>query len=241
MIDHLRQIVEGRETPAAWAFDVTVQVLIVLSLISFPLETLPNLPDWAYWGLRTFEAVSVTIFTIEYLLRILVAEDRIGFIFSFYGLVDLLAILPFYISAGADFRAIRAVRLFRLLRLLKLARYTDAVSHFARALRSIREELVLFSIMSVLFIYLASSGIYYFEQSAQPGVFKSIPHSIWWAVATLTTVGYGDVYPVTVGGKIFTAIVLLIGLGIVAVPTGLLANALSEVTEKREENESTRD
>jgi len=228
IIKPIRHIVEGTDTRSARAFDVTIQALIVLSLISFPIETLPGLPNWTYAALRVFEVLSVTVFTIEYALRMIVAESTLGFAFSFFGVIDLLAILPFYVATGVDLRALRAARLFRLLRLLKLARYNDAVKQFGQAVRSIREELVLFFILSGMLVYLAASGIYYFEHPAQPETFASVPHSLWWAVATLTTVGYGDIYPVTVGGKIFTTLILFVGLGIVSIPTGLLASALTE-------------
>jgi voltage-gated potassium channel len=233
MMEKLRQIVEGTDTPAAWTFDVTVQTLIILSLISFPIETLPGLPNEVQQGLRWFEVFSVGVFTAEYGLRVLVSRNRLGYIFGFYGIIDLLAILPFYVIAGVDLRGLRAFRLFRLLRLFKLLRYSRAVARFTRALRSIREELILFLIASVLLIYLASIGIYYFEHPVQPETFKSVPHSMWWAVATLTTVGYGDIYPITLGGRLFTTIILFIGLGIIAIPTGLLASALSDAANER--------
>jgi len=123
------------------------------------------------------------------------------------------------------------MRLFRVLRLLKVLRYTKALDRFKKAFRSIKEELILFLLASGVLIYLASAGIYYFERQAQPEAFESVFHSMWWAIATLTTVGYGDIYPVTVGGRLFTTVILFIGLGVVAVPTGLVASALSEAVE----------
>ena len=229
MIEPLRRIVEGPDTRAARTFDGTIQALIALSLISFPIVTLPGLPDWAYASLCVFEIFSVTIFTVEYVLRFLVAKSTFGVAFSFFGVVDLLAILPFFVGTGVDLRALRAVRSFRL---LKLVRYNDAVKHFGRAVRSIREELVLFFALSGTFIYLAAGGIYYFEHPAQPEVFVSVPHSLWWAVATLTTVGHGNIYPVTVGGKTFTTLILFEDLRAVSIPTGLLASALTETVGK---------
>ncbi len=234
MIDRLRQIVEGTESRAAWIFDLGIQGLIVLSLISFPVQTLPGLSNEIRVVLWAFEVFSVAVFTIEYVLRVIVAEKTLSFVFSFYGLVDLLAILPFYVATGLDLRAVRIVRLLRILRLLKVGRHIEAVERFAVALRSIREELVLFFCLSGSLVYLAASGIYYFEHTAQPDTFASVPHALWWAVATLTTVGYGDVYPVTVGGKMFTTVILFVGLGIVSIPTGLLASALTETVQEEE-------
>ena len=144
-----------------------------------------------------------------------------------------MAILPFYVSLGVDLRSVRALRLLRLLRILKLARYSSAIGRFQRALTLAREELLVFLGIAVMLIYLSAVGIYYFENEAQPEQFASVFHSLWWAVVTLTTVGYGDAFPVTLGGRMFTFAVLMAGLGIVAVPTGLLASALARVREWR--------
>ena len=113
--------------------------------------------------------------------------------------------------------------------MLKLFRYNKAIKRFNLAFKSIKEELIVFLFTTLFLLYIASVGMYYFENAAQPEKFSSILHSMWWAVATLTTVGYGDIYPITVGGKIFTFIILMLGLGIVAVPAGLIASALSNV------------
>jgi voltage-gated potassium channel len=112
-----------------------------------------------------------------------------------------------------------------------MLRFNQAILHFSKAMKSIKEELILFFMISTFLLFLSSVGIYYFENPAQPEVFKSVFHSLWWAIATLTTVGYGDIYPITAGGKIFTSIMLLIGLGIVAVPTGLIASALTKTKD----------
>jgi len=121
--------------------------------------------------------------------------------------------------------------MLRLFRVLKLVRYSKAIQRFHRAFIIAREELVLYFFVTLLLLFLAAVGIYYFEHDVQPDTFASVFHSLWWAVATLTTVGYGDVYPITVGGKVFTFIVLLIGLGVVSVPAGLVASALSKARE----------
>jgi voltage-gated potassium channel len=139
---------------------------------------------------------------------------------------------------GIDLRAVRALRLLRLLRILKLARYSSAIGRFQRAVALAREELVVFLGIAVMLIYLSAVGIYYFEHEAQPDLFASVFHSLWWAVVTLTTVGYGDAFPVTLGGRMFTFAVLMAGLGIVAVPTGLLASALSRVREEERDGAS---
>ena len=209
-----------------------IQFLIVVSLISFAIETLPNLSLTQRKWLRVIEISSTVIFTIEYLLRLILARPCWAYGLSFFGIIDLLAILPFYLSTGLDLRSLRAFRLLRLVRILKLARYSAAIQRFHRAFAIAKEELILFGSVSMILLYLSSVGIYYFENSAQPNAFKSIFHSLWWAIATLTTVGYGDVYPVTAGGKVFTFFVLSIGLGVIAVPTGMVASALAVATCK---------
>lgn len=235
-LQKLKDIVEDNGSRTGRFFDFFIQALIILSLISFSLETLPELNETVRRFLKIFEIISVVIFTAEYLLRLIVADKRLKFIFSFYGLIDLVAILPFYLSTGIDLRSVRIFRLFRLFRILKILRYSKAIVRFQLAFKSIKEELILFAILTIFMLFVSSVGIYYFENPAQPEVFKSVFHSLWWAVATLTTVGYGDIYPITAGGKVFSFFMLIIGLGIISVPTGLIASALSK-TFKEEEKE----
>lgn len=230
----IKAIVENNDTKLGRTFDLVIQVLIIISLISFTIETLPELPTGFRSVLSFIEIISVIIFTIEYVLRVYAAEKKLKFIFSFYGIIDLLAILPFYVAQGVDLRSIRVFRLFRLFRAFKVLRYSKALQRFKDAFSSIKEELILFGIATIFLLYVASVGIYYFEVEAQPEQFSSIFHCFWWAVATLTTVGYGDIYPITVGGKIFASIIILIGIGIVAVPTGLVASALTKVISKED-------
>ncbi len=231
----LKSVIEERDTPAGRVFDLGIQLLIVVSLVTFSIETLPDLSVGAYRALNVLEAVLVVAFTVEYVLRFVVADHKLRFVFSFFGLIDLAAILPFYLATGLDLRSLRAVRLLRLFRALKLLRYSKAIQRFRQAFLTAREEIILFFFAAMILLYLAAVGIYYFERAAQPDKFASIFDGLWWAVATLTTVGYGDVYPVTVGGKVFTFVILVIGLGIVAVPTGLFASALSRARSIEDE------
>lgn len=209
-------------------FAFTVQALILISLVTFTLETLPNLTEQQHATLQHIEVIIVILFTIEYILRIYVAEKRLKYIFSFYGFIDLMAVLPFYIMSGLDLRTVRLFRLLRLLRIFKLFKYSKALQRFQRAYMLVKEEMLLFGFVALIMLYLSAVGIYYFENEAQPEQFQSVFHSLWWALTTLTTVGYGDMYPITTGGRIFTFLVLMAGLGIVAVPTGLIATALSQ-------------
>lgn len=228
MLDQFKQIVNRNDTPGGHAFDLTIQALIVLSLVTFSIETLPGLsPTFKLW-LDRIEVVTVLIFTAEYLIRLLLEEKKLNFVLSFFGVIDLLAVVPFYLAIGLDFRSVRIVRFLRLFRAFKMVRYSAAIQRFHRAFSIAKEELVLFVIVTVMLLYFSAVGIYFFENDAQPDKFASVFHSLWWAVATLTTVGYGDIYPITVGGRVFTFAVLLVGLGIVSVPAGLLASALSK-------------
>ncbi|XZE19448.1 ion transporter [Pirellulaceae bacterium SH449] len=234
-MNYLRRIVEQTDTPAGIAFDVFVQTLVVLSVVAYSIETLPGIsPDLAA-ALRIFELLTVGVFTMEYCLRLLVAKPRSKYVFSFFGIVDLVAILPFYLSLGFDLRAVRAFRLLRIVRLLKLARYNSAIRRFHIALSIAKEEIVLFACVTLILLYLAAIGIHHFESEAQQETFGSVFHCLWWAVATLTTVGYGDVYPVTVGGKIFTFVMLMVSLGFISVPTGLVASALAKARQIEEQ------
>jgi len=209
-------------------FAFFIQFLIIVSLVLFSIGTLPDLSELTNNILYKIEIGIVVVFTVEYLLRVYTAKNKLKFIFSFFGIVDLFAILPFYLSTGLDLRSLRIFRLLRLITILKLFRYSKAIRRFHRALIIAKEELILFSCVAIILLYLSAVGIYYFEHSAQPEQFKSVFHSLWWAVVTLTTVGYGDIYPITAGGRVFTFGVLMVGLGIVAVPTGLISSALSQ-------------
>lgn len=228
---NLRRIVHDSDTPAGRTFDLIVLVLIAVSLITFSLETLPNLSAAAHKAFAYSEVVITLLFTLEYGLRIATAPRKKDYILSFYGIVDLIAILPFYVASGIDLRVLRAVRMLRIFRILKLAGYSKAMVDFGQAIRQTKEQFIIFGIAALIVLYVSAAGIYYFEHEAQPEQFASIFHSLWWAVATLTTVGYGDVYPITAGGKIFTFVVLMWGLGIVAVPAGIIASSLSSLTK----------
>lgn len=224
----LKQIVEDPHSPGGRVFFIVVQLLIAVSLISFSIETIPTLSREARFGLHVVEVVTVAIFTVEYAARLLVAENRLRFIFSFFGLIDLLAILPFYISTGVDLRAVRILRFFRIFRAFKILRYSKAIQRFRDAFVDVRQELVLYVMATGMLIYLSAVGIYYFENELQPDVFGSVFDSLWWSIVTLTTVGYGDAVPQTAGGRAFTAFVLLLGVGTVAIPSALLAAALTK-------------
>ncbi|MFC4689914.1 ion transporter [Dokdonia genika] len=239
--ERIRIIIEDNDTRQGRLFDITIQVLIFVSILVYCLGTLPNLsPEWNSY-LDIANNICYVVFTIEYFGRIYITKHKFKYIFSFFGIIDLLAILPFLFAKQFDLRAIRALRIFRIISALKISKYSAALERFAMALKMIRPELGLFFILTGVFLFLSAAGIYYFENEAQPEAFASIFHSLWWAIITLTTVGYGDVYPITMGGRAFTFVILLLGLGIITIPTGLIASALSSARNIQfEEDEEKR-
>ena len=220
--------------------DITLIVLIVASVTAVVLESIESFEtaydDALYW----FEVLTICVFTIEYLLRVWSCVEnpdaagnlrtRLRFMVSAHAIIDLLAILPYYLLAfglfgGFDMRFLRAIR---LLRVLKLTRYSAALHMLFVTFRENGRALGASFIILVTVMLLAASGMYYFERQAQPEDFGSIPAAMWWAFATLTTVGYGDVTPITVGGKIFGALIAVVGIGMVALPTSILATGYAQ-------------
>ena len=240
--EKLRRIIDDNDSRPGRIFDVTIQILIFFSILVYCLGTLPNLsPQWLK-ALNIINNICYVVFTIEYFGRIYIAKNKLKYVFSFFGIIDLIAILPFLFAKQFDLRAIRALRIFRIISALKISKYNDALKRFAVALKMISAELTLFFILTGIFIFLSAAGIYYFENEAQPKEFASIFHSLWWAIITLTTVGYGDVYPITLAGRAFTFVILLIGLGVITIPTGLIASALSSARNiELEESKRKRD
>ncbi len=230
----LQQLVDDPDRGPGRIFAWFIQVVIVISIFDFTIETMPSISPELRSALWAFEVISIAIFTLEFLLRICFSKKGVRYAFTFFGLIDILAILPFYLALGIDLRGIRAFRLLRLFRLFKLARYSTAIRRYHIAFRNAREELLLFGATALIIIYIAAVGIHYFEGKVQPELFDSVPKCLWWATTTLTTVGYGDAYPVTVGGKLFTFTILAVGLAAVAVPSGIMANALSQAREELE-------
>ena len=206
--------------------------LILLSALAIALETEPSLPEGLRKGLFGFEVVLLGIFTIEYILRLTCSPRPFKYAFSFWGLVDFLTIVPAIALLTPQWQVVRAFRLIRLVRLLKLFRTSRALNRLIQAMHEVRGELMIFGVVSGLMLYVASVGIYIFEHDAQPDVFTSIPVSLWWAVASFTTVGYGDMVPITLGGRIFTTLVLFTGLGIIAVPSAIVTTALLEAEKE---------
>jgi len=226
-------------------FDIFIMTLITLNVIAVILATVERLNLQYQYYFRIFEIFSVTIFTIEYLLRLWTCTinknfrnsitGRIKYIFTPFAIIDLLAILPFYLPMiiPLDLRFIRAVRLFRLFRLFKIGRYSKAAFILKKLLKDKKEELVLVVFIVFLLLIIFSSLMYFIEKEAQPEAFSSIPEAMWWGIITLTTVGYGDVYPITPLGKILGGLIAFLGIGMFALPAGILGSGLVEAIQKK--------
>lgn len=234
----LISIIGSNNNKPSRTFDITIIMVILLSMITFSMGTIPKLDNTLKYYIDLLDNLFIIIFTIEYILRIYITDKKLKYIFSFYGLIDLLSILPFFIGLFYDGQYLKVLRLLRIFRLLKLTRYSKTVSKFGKAFYNSREEFVIFIFITFIIFFISSVGIYQFEHKAQPEAFGSVFQSMWWAVATLTTVGYGDVYPITIGGKIFTTLMLILGLGIVGVPAGIIAASFTEIGIDDEQNKN---
>lgn len=208
--------------------------LILVNTLAVVLETVQSIYSSYKVFFVTFELFSIIVFSIEYGLRLLTYKEKnkrfFKFLLSPSMLVDLFAILPFYLPLilGFDLRVIRLLRLFRMMRFFKLGRYTKASVTIRKVFISKKEELILSLFITFFLIIIASCLMYFTENEAQPDKFSSIPETMWWSVATLTTVGYGDIYPITALGKLWAACIAILGIGMFALPAGILASGFSE-------------
>ncbi len=219
--------------------NIFIATLIILTVVAVVLETDQLLFDQYHIIFTQIEVFAITIFTIEYLLRVWSStalekykhpvKGRFKYMFSRGSLLDAMAILPFYLPLliGLDLRFVMSLRMLRFLRLLKLSRYMHASHILAGVISKRKEELILSLSLTLFLILMASSLMFFIENAAQPDAFASIPHTMWWAVSTLTTVGYGDIIPITPFGKILGGIISLLGVGLIALPTGILVSGFS--------------
>jgi voltage-gated potassium channel len=210
-------------------------VLIVGNVVAVTMHTVRPFASRYVKQFRAFELVSVAIFSIEYVLRMWVCTrndsyrrpvlGRIRYFFTPFAIIDLVAVLPFYLPMLIPFDLIfvRALRLMRLLRLLKLGRYSESIRTMGAVVSEKREELGVAVAMSLILLLIASALMYFIEGPAQPEIFSSIPAAMWWGVVTMTTVGYGDVLPVTTAGKILSGLIAVLGIGLFILPAGIIA------------------
>ena len=226
---------------------VMLMILIIINAVAVVLETVEELNETYGSLFRAIEIVSVAIFTAEYLLRLWIAPldaryrkpltGRLRYAVSPLAVIDLLAILPAFLPLifPLDLRIARFLRIFRLFRLFKMTRYVESLYTLDDVVKSKKEELIVTLAMISMLLLMASSLMYVVETEAQPDKFPNIPAAMWWGVATLTTVGYGDVFPITPLGKLFGSVVAFLGIGIFALPTGILASGFADEIKKRRE------
>ncbi|MEM6803143.1 MAG: ion transporter [Bacteroidota bacterium] len=241
----LHEIVFEADTPMGKAFDVSLLVLILLSVLLVMLESVEsigkNFPNTFYyleWGITI-------LFTLEYLLRIWLTGKPMKYILSFYGIVDLLSIIPTYLGiffTGTSYQyltTIRALRLLRIFRVFKAVKYLSEASILYNAILASTRKITVFLVGVLTLVLIIGSAMYLIEEGEGSG-FDSIPHSVYWAIVTVTTVGYGDIAPVTPLGQFLSAILMILGYGVLAVPTGIVSAELSRAEPIKEEAFTTR-
>lgn len=221
----LHDIIYEADTPAGKLFDVILFIAIIASIILVMLESIKSFDQEYHNFLNISEWIITILFTIEYIARIITVKKPLNYVFSFYGIIDLLSTIPKYISllfGGIHaLAALRALRLLRIFRILKLARYLGASNHLAAALKSSRAKISVF-LFAVIILCIIFGTLMYLIEGETSG-FSSIPVSIYWCIVTLTTVGFGDIAPVTPLGQFIAAIIMILGYGIIAVPTGIVS------------------
>jgi len=229
-----REIVFGHETPAGKAFDVALILAIIASVIAVMLESVQDF-RLAYGPLlRGVEWGFTLLFSLEYVTRLWCAPRALRYARSFFGVVDLIAILPTYLSlvipGGQAMLSVRALRLLRVFRVLKLAHYVSEATLLMRAMRQSRQKITVF-IFTVLTLVVILGSLMYLIEGREHG-FTSIPRSVYWAIVTLTTVGYGDIAPTTNLGQALAAVVMIMGYAIIAVPTGIVTVELGHAVRR---------
>ncbi|MEA1784958.1 ion transporter [Arenibacter sp. GZD96] len=240
--------VSDKPNSASYNFDVFIISLIVLNVLAIVLESVASLAQQFSTGFQIFELFSVFVFTIEYVLRVWTANlnpkystpiaGNVRYAFTPLAIIDLLAILPFFLPLlGVDLRLLRILRIFRIFRLFKITRYVDALADIRMVFKQKKEELVISLMLTLFLLLIASTLMFYVENESQPDKFSSIPETMWWGIATLTTVGYGDIYPVTPMGQLLAGVIAIIGIAFLALPTGILASGFSEAFRKEKSSD----
>jgi voltage-gated potassium channel len=227
--------------------DTLLIALIICNVVAVTLHTVHSLAVKYDPYFRRFETFSVIVFSIEYVLRIWICVlnesyrrpvlGRIRYFFSPFAIIDLVAVAPFYLPMliPVDLIFIRSLRLLRLLRLLKLGRYSESIKTMGAVLKAKKEAITVAATMSIILLLMASALMYFIENGEQPDAFSSIPAAMWWGVTTMTTVGYGDVYPVTPAGKVLAGIIAVLGIGLFILPAGIIAAGYAEEIQRKKD------
>lgn len=226
------------------SFNIFIIALIILNILAVALESMHDVSVIYSGSFKAFELFSMTVFTIEYVLRVWTCtekdefkgaiEGRLRYVLTPSAIIDLVVVVPFYLPIffNLDLRFLRVLRLFRLFALFKMARYSKSLHLLKMVLKDTKEELFIVFAVTMAMLVFASGVIYFIENETQPDAFSSIPASMWWAVSTMTTVGYGDVYPVTTLGKFFGGFISILGLGTFGLPVGIIAYGFIEELQK---------
>lgn len=232
----LHEIIYEADTPSGKLFDVVLLIFILLSIVLVMLESVDYIGNKYYGILNILEWIITILFTFEYTARIICVKKPKAYIFSFYGIIDFLSTIPKYLSlffAGThSLVAIRALRLLRVFRILKLTRYIGESTNFGRALKRSRVKVAVFLSFVLVLCIILGTVMYLIEGDKDSG-FSSIPRSVYWAIVTLTTVGYGDIAPVSALGQSIASLIMILGYGIIAIPTGIVT---SEMTKSERNN-----
>ncbi|WP_298903926.1 ion transporter [uncultured Psychroserpens sp.] len=230
----LHEIIYEADTPAGKLFDVILLFVILASIVLVMLESVESIDTKYHNFLIISEWIITILFSIEYIARVISVKKPLKYVTSFYGIIDLLSTIPMYLSfffvSSSSLVAFRALRLLRVFRILKLTRYIGASTNFVRALKTSRAKIAVFlSFVIILCIILGT--IMYLVESKEGSGFTSIPRSVYWAIVTLTTVGYGDIAPATPLGQFIASLIMIMGYGIIAVPTGIVSSEMTKVNK----------
>lgn len=238
----ISRIIYGTDTPAGYAFDVILIISILVNsllIIAESVESIRLVHGQAFLFVQYF---FVAVFTLEYILRIVVVENRRAYLFSFFGIIDLLAIVPFYVAFVFPFArlfpVLRTLRLLRLFSVFKMVRYVDEAGTLVKALRASRPKIIIF-LVTILFIIVIVGALMYTVEGPENG-FVDIPESMYWAVVTVSTVGYGDVSPQTNLGKMIASFLMIVGYGIIAVPTGIITSEMAQISSSQKGKAETK-
>ena len=229
--EKVHEVIYEADTPAGKLFDVILLLVILLSILLVMLESIESIGTKYAYILDVAEWVITILFSIEYLARIISVEKPKTYVFSFYGIIDLLSTIPKYISLFVlgthSLVALRALRLLRVFRILKLTRFIGESANFGKALKRSRAKIAVFISFVIVLCIILGTVMYLVESNEESG-FTSIPRSVYWAIVTLTTVGYGDIAPITALGQFIASLIMILGYGIIAIPTGIVTSEMSK-------------
>ena len=229
--EKVHEVIYEADTPAGKLFDVILLLVILLSILLVMLESIESIGTKYAYILNVAEWVITILFSIEYIARIISVEKPKTYVFSFYGIIDLLSTIPKYISLFAlgthSLVALRALRLLRVFRILKLTRFIGESANFGKALKRSRAKIAVFISFVIVLCIILGTVMYLVESNEESG-FTSIPRSVYWAIVTLTTVGYGDIAPITALGQFIASLIMILGYGIIAIPTGIVTSEMSK-------------